>query len=220
VIDVREFRCPLPSLLHSSGMLIVPRTLTVGDYILASDICVERKGISDLFQSFASGRLYNQAESMGKHYKFPCLLIEFALEKSFSLQMQSEIPNDIVESNITSRLAILSLSFPNLRILWSRSPHATGEIFRSVMAGHENVDEAKAVGCGAATDIVENENESRISAMEMLLSLPGVNASNYREIIAHVESIAELSKLSEHELASFMGQSNAKLLANFFRLRA
>ena len=51
----------------------------------------ERKGISDLFQSFASGRLYNQAESMGKHYLHPCLLIEFHPDKSFNLQVSKRI---------------------------------------------------------------------------------------------------------------------------------
>ncbi len=61
VVDVREFRSTLPSMLYASGRFsVVPRTITVGDYVLSPEICVERKGISDLFQSFASGRLYNQ----------------------------------------------------------------------------------------------------------------------------------------------------------------
>lgn len=85
VVDVREFRSTLPSMLHASRLTIVPRTLQVGDYVLSPEICVERKGISDLFQSFGSGRLYNQADSMGKNYKYPCLLIEFNPDKPFSL---------------------------------------------------------------------------------------------------------------------------------------
>lgn len=64
VVDIREFRSQLPMLLHTSGLQIIPATITVGDYVLSPDICVERKGISDLFQSFASGRLYNQIENM------------------------------------------------------------------------------------------------------------------------------------------------------------
>jgi DNA excision repair protein ERCC-4 len=56
---MREFRSTLPSLLHASKMIIVPATLTVGDYILTPEICVERKSIPDLVQSFNSGRLYD-----------------------------------------------------------------------------------------------------------------------------------------------------------------
>lgn len=54
---MREFRSTLPSLLHASSLLVIPATLTVGDYILTPDICVERKSLTDLISSFNSGRL-------------------------------------------------------------------------------------------------------------------------------------------------------------------
>lgn len=57
---MREFRSSLPSLLHEAGMLLVPATLEVGDFVLTPEIVVERKSVSDLFGSFASGRLYTQ----------------------------------------------------------------------------------------------------------------------------------------------------------------
>ncbi len=57
IVDMREFRSTLPSLLHAAKVLIIPATLTVGDYILTPDICVERKSIPDLVASFNSGRL-------------------------------------------------------------------------------------------------------------------------------------------------------------------
>lgn len=57
IVDMREFRSTLPSLLHASHLLVIPATLTVGDYILTPDMCVERKSIPDLVQSFSSGRL-------------------------------------------------------------------------------------------------------------------------------------------------------------------
>lgn len=87
VVDIREFRCSLPFVLYSHGFNLIPRTLLVGDYVLSNDICVERKGISDLFQSLASGRLYQQLEAMQRHYKTPCLLIEFQADHSFLLQV-------------------------------------------------------------------------------------------------------------------------------------
>lgn len=56
-MDIREFRSSLPSLLHTSSIVVVPATLTVGDYVLTPDMCVERKSIPDLVASFNSGRL-------------------------------------------------------------------------------------------------------------------------------------------------------------------
>ena len=99
-VDVREFRSALPSILHQGGMRLAPVTLTVGDFVLSTVHCVERKSISDLFGSFASGRLYTQAEAMCKHYKCPCLLIEFDPQKSFSLQNANELGSEIRTDSI------------------------------------------------------------------------------------------------------------------------
>lgn len=59
----------------------------MGDYILSPDICVERKSISDLIGSLNSGRLYNQAIAMTRHYSKPMLLIEFDPNKPFCFQV-------------------------------------------------------------------------------------------------------------------------------------
>lgn len=84
---MREFMSSLPNVLHQKGIRIIPVTLEVGDYVLSPLICVERKSIADLYQSFASGRLYNQVETMIRYYKIPVLLIEFSQDKSFSFQV-------------------------------------------------------------------------------------------------------------------------------------
>jgi len=87
VVDLREFRSSLPSLLHARNMIVVPCQLTVGDYVLSPDICIERKSVKDLISSFKDGRLFHQAETMLLHYKSPMLLIEFDENKSFNLEV-------------------------------------------------------------------------------------------------------------------------------------
>lgn len=52
-------------------------------------MCVERKSIDDLIGSLKSGRLYNQALMMCRHYMKPILLIEFDQNKPFDLQVTS-----------------------------------------------------------------------------------------------------------------------------------
>jgi DNA excision repair protein ERCC-4 len=63
-----------------------------------------------------------QAEIMCRHYKYPCLLIEFSKERnSMMLQSPSDISTDSIQSSsISSKLAMLALAFPNLRYLWSK----------------------------------------------------------------------------------------------------
>lgn len=49
-----------PSCCLQQGFELVPLVIAVGDYVLTPEICVERKSLSDLFQSMTSGRLFSQ----------------------------------------------------------------------------------------------------------------------------------------------------------------
>ena len=57
IVDMREFRSTLPSLLHAHEVQVIPATLQVGDYVISPSMVVERKSVADLIQSFNSGRL-------------------------------------------------------------------------------------------------------------------------------------------------------------------
>lgn len=93
IVDSREFRSSLPSLLHGRNLDVVPAMLTVGDYVLSPAMVVERKSVKDLISSLNSGRLYNQCETMMQYYKTPLLLIEFDQNKSFNLEVHPVNPH-------------------------------------------------------------------------------------------------------------------------------
>ncbi|XP_014521464.2 DNA repair endonuclease UVH1 isoform X2 [Vigna radiata var. radiata] len=214
IVDMREFMSSLPNVLHQKGMRIIPVTLEVGDYILSPLICVERKSIQDLFMSFTSGRLYHQVETMVRYYRIPVLLIEFSQDKSFSFQSASDIGDDVTPNSIISKLSLLALHFPRLRIIWSRSLHATAEIFASLKANQDEPDETKAIRVGVPSEegIVENDVRAEnynTSAVEFLRRLPGVTDSNYRAIMDGCKSLAELALLPVERLAELMGGHKA-----------
>lgn len=122
IVDMREFRSELPSLLHKRGMDIEPVTLEVGDYILTPEICVERKSISDLIGSLNSGRLYNQATAMSRFYTNPMLLIEFDTNKPFSLQGKYYMSRDVQSSDLSK---IFEIKFVAVLTLFPRSRPAS-----------------------------------------------------------------------------------------------
>ncbi|KAK0520363.1 DNA repair protein RAD16, partial [Tilletia horrida] len=163
VVDLREFRSSLPSMLHAAGILVLPCTLQVGDYILSKTMCVERKSIPDLLSSFNSGRLYTQCEMMSIHYQHPILLIEFDQDKSFSLQNMGEMKANVrnltrttnpAELDLQAKLVILTTAFPRLRIIWSSSPYATSDIFAELKQNFDEpvVEEVQAVGLAEANE--------------------------------------------------------------------
>jgi DNA excision repair protein ERCC-4 len=75
------------------------------------------------------------------------------------LQSASDIGDDVTPTSIISKLSLLALHFPRLRIIWSRSLHATAEIFASLKANQDEPDEMKAVRVGVPSEdgIVEND---------------------------------------------------------------
>lgn len=195
VIDMREFRSPLPSILHSNGIKIHPITITIGDYILTPNICVERKSVSDLFSSFASGRLYTQIENMNRFFKHPTLLIEFDEKKAFCLCSPSDLSEQIKPTSIHARMVLLTRTFPSMRILWSKSPHTTVGIFRALKAKEPQPDVALVSSYGNEEGVdTLNENvgeENTNLAKEMLLRMPGFTFSkNHYLIIKNIHAFS------------------------------
>lgn len=82
----------------------------------------ERKSLADLLSSLLSGHLYNQLVTMCRHYKTPMLLIEFDAEGpgGFMLQAPSELGADVASHSVISKLVVLLLHFPQVRLIWSR----------------------------------------------------------------------------------------------------
>ncbi|XP_068161430.1 DNA repair endonuclease XPF [Antennarius striatus] len=217
IVDMREFRSELPSLLHRRGLDIEPVTLEVGDYILTPDTCVERKSVSDLIGSLQSGRLYTQCLSMTRYYRKPVLLIEFDPNKPFSLMARSSFRHEISSHDVSSKLTLLTLHFPQLRIIWCPSPHATADLFLDLKQGHSEPNAAAAQAVTAESDtLTESTGQYNPGPYDFLLKMPGVNAKNYRALIQHAHSLADLAKLSQDRLAEVLGNAkNAKLLYEF-----
>ncbi|KXN82152.1 DNA repair protein rad16 [Leucoagaricus sp. SymC.cos] len=245
IVDMREFRSTLPSLLHAASIYVVPATLTVGDYILTPDICVERKSLSDLVQSFNSGRLYTQCELMSVHYKHPVLLIEFEEDKAFSLEIISEMksytkptqkypkkpsnrpatygasandptndPGASSAPTIQSKLVLLTLSFPRLRIIWSSSPYATAEIFTDLKTNQAEPDPVKAIVVGADGDPDVGKGMNAV-AEELLRTLPGIGGSVVGAVMRRCKSVKELCELSMEEVNELVGVGPGKALYEF-----
>ncbi|KAG8744336.1 hypothetical protein FRC10_010316 [Ceratobasidium sp. 414] len=228
VVDMREFRSTLPSILHLAQIQVVPATLTVGDYVLTPDIVVERKSIPDLISSFNSGRLYTQCEMMTAHYKQPVLLIEFEENKSFSLgafqdprpaarkkcKSDKDASVDPSLDEIQSKLVLLTLAFSQLRVIWSSSPYATADIFTDFKNNNREPDPALAISIGAEGTAGGDEAINQL-AEEMLRALPGVNQMNYRTIMNHVGTVREFCELGLGEMQKLMGDEPGKACHTF-----
>ncbi|KAL2757845.1 hypothetical protein ACRALDRAFT_2132558 [Sodiomyces alcalophilus JCM 7366] len=222
VVDVREFRSSLPSLLHGRSMEVVPCMLTVGDYVLSPNLCVERKSVADLVSSLRDGRLYAQAEAMFQHYKDPLLLIEFDQNKSFTLEPFADLSSasstapPTVSSDVQSKLVLLTLAFPRLRILWSSSPFQTAEMFEALKSQEHEPDPMTAVRAGLDRDMRADDQSFNLEPQEMLGIVPGVTPKNIKNLVLQTDNLREVANMSKEELEPIVGRQAAYQIHQFF----
>ncbi|XP_049868551.1 DNA repair endonuclease XPF [Pectinophora gossypiella] len=209
IVDMREFRSDLPSLLHKKGINIEPVTITIGDYILTPDICVERKSISDLIGSLNSGRLYTQCTQMCRNYSRPVLLIEFDQNKSFNLQGHFVVSTDISGADIQQKLQLLTIHFPRLKLVWSPSPYATAELFYELKQGRKNPNVAEALAL-SGENTADDMNYERYNVMvhDFVQKLPGVTSKNITRIMNKGVSLDHLITLTLEQLTEIIENKN------------
>lgn len=221
VVDMREFRSSLPSMIHARGMKVTPRTLEIGDYVLSPDICVERKSVEDLIGSLKSGRLLKQATEMTRYYNNAVLLIEFDEERPFSLLGSHEILTDEVEfKNTMSKLTLLTITFPQLRFLWCRTPQLTAEAFATLKLHCLEPDADAAAALSSETQSEKPSNTLFAHApQDFLAKLPGISPKNIRHVMNKVADLKTLSEMALSELEELIGKASGKQLYDFFRNR-
>ena len=225
IVDSREFRSELPCLIHRRGIEVVPLMITIGDYILSPDICVERKSISDLIGSLQSGRLYNQCQQMTRFYSKPILLIEFDQNKPFHLQGRYMLSRDseINNAEIMQKLQLLTIHYPKLRLVWSPSPYATAQLFEEIKHNKEQPDPTAAVQSGTEDPSLELDaitEKYNSSVHDFVLKLPGMNSKNINAVMRKGKSLKELLKMNESQLTELLGNSkDAKALWNSFHVK-
>ena len=109
------------------------------------------------------------------------------------------------------------------------------------MANHDQADVTKAVSAGNATalqldsttalktnvnndnnnNIIDNNNNNndkedvRMIAHDILLSLPGINVHNFRDVMNAVNNLSDLLNMSEESMCQLIGSVNGKKLFAF-----
>ena len=201
IIDVREFRSKLPLSLFNRHFKLSAVTLSVGDYVLAPNMAVERKVVSDLISSLSSGRLYFQAQQLTLNYEIPILLIEFTESRSLKMQY-------LMKYNSLGKLTVLLNYFPKLLVFFSPTTEFTAELFDMLKRNKKepDIEEAKAIG---------SDEDSLVNGADFIKSLPGINSFNYKKLIKEYHTVAEVLQAPKNKLKTIIGKQNGEDLYEF-----
>ena len=133
---------------------------------------------------------------MFKRYVQPVLLIE--TDKPDDMPMLSD-------KGLIRKMALATLAFPGLRVLWSRGASHTAALFlelkRTMPEPEVPVDDGLVIVDAMPQEDGTEYDEASSLAMMTLLHFPGVSAHNVTALVAKYTTLHEVATASERELS-------------------
>jgi len=127
---------------------------------------------------------------------------------------RSETETNYASNSVQSKIVLLTLSFPRVRIIWSSSPYATAEIFKDLKADRAEPDAAKAILVGAEEDAEAGAGVNS-AAEELLRSLPGITTKNVKYVMNRVNNMRELCEMDMKQMQDLLGVEPGKTCWQF-----
>lgn len=128
-------------------------------------------------------------------------------------QTYSQLGDDISGSSLSSKLVLLNIHFPQLRILWSSSPFATAEIFEVLKHNQPQPEAQKAATIGV--DPTQIGSDYNFVPREILRRLPGITEKNHLFVLSFVKNLKYLGDIAFKDIEHQIGSKPAKLLLDF-----
>jgi Fanconi anemia group M protein len=190
IVDHRESRSSVIRFLSQKDIIIEPQQLDVGDYIISSRICVERKTVDDFLNSLIDGKLFVQMKNLRTTYSRPLLLIE-----GDGLLTKRNISHNAIFGSFGS--IIVDFGIP---IITTHTPQETAD-FLAIMAHREQKEGNKAIA------IRGEKTAKTISEHQQFLieGLPNISAVLAQRLLQHFGSIRSLANASIDDLCQIQG---------------
>jgi DNA excision repair protein ERCC-4 len=162
-----------------------------------------RKSIPQIRDPQTVGDLKSHVKPSGK---FP--------PKRSSAAGPEQTPNAAAAHSVQSKLVLLTLTFPRVRIIWSSSPFATADIFNDLKHDLPEPDPTRAIAIGAEDDPDAGAGVNA-AAEELLRTLPGITAKNVKHVMSKVPSVRALCELDLAGVQEILGAELGRTCYNF-----
>ena len=187
--------------LRSRGIWAERRQFEPGDYLLGSDMCIERKTVRDFLSSIYDGRLFNQIKRMRELYRRVVLVIEG------DLIGLDEREKKIVYSAI-ARIIIGGISVVN-----TIDKDATVE-FISSLAEKRQEEGVQSIIARKKGRIEEKER-----ILFILQGFPGIGPKLSEKLLIKFGSLRGVFNASYGELKSILGEKKARAFVDTLEKR-
>ena len=193
--DLGERRSGVPSALRELGADVAIEALPAGDYVVAPGEVVERKTVSDLHRSVATGRLWNQLMKLRTDADRAWLLIEGPKLDAGQLSEQG------------IRGAVIAVVETGIPVLWSGSP---GDSAHWLLRIAIRARSARAPG---VWNMRAPRRRAPAAPVRLLSQIRGISPRLGAQLLGQFGSIAAVACASESELMSINGIGAARAAA-------
>jgi len=121
----------------------------------------------------------------------------------------------INQTNLQSKVVLLILAFPRLKIVWSSSPYFTAEVFEELKKNHEEPDPFTAVKLGLDPSETPGAKLYNQAPQEFLRSVPGVTGKNIPNLMLEWENLQAISQAPEGRLMEVVGPESGRRIWGF-----
>ncbi|MEA2070195.1 MAG: DEAD/DEAH box helicase [Asgard group archaeon] len=190
IIDSRESQSGIAKILHELDAEIQIKQLAISDYIVSSQVGIERKDAEDFSQSIIDGRLFPQIIALKNNYLTPLLLLE-----GETLYGHKALNPDAVRGAISS----IILDY-NVAVIWSRSTRDSARFIYSLAKREQTSSAAKPMIRTEKAPVSTNEKLEYIIA-----GFPNINTKLAKRILKHFGSLYNFFQAKKEELMQIKG---------------
>ncbi|WP_455391692.1 DEAD/DEAH box helicase [[Eubacterium] cellulosolvens] len=190
MVDNREFNSTVVRELVKREVLIEPRQLPVGDYLISERICVERKLVNDFLQSLVDGRLFIQLKRIKNEFQRAIIILE-----GEGLLTSRKIHSSAIYGALSSIISDF-----NVPIISTANAMETAELIRA-LAVREQLENKRLPGIrGEKYAMTLQERQQFI-----VESLPNISATLARRLLIQFGSVQALFDAEVDELTKVKG---------------
>ena len=183
VADFREKGSPVLKQLLKKNTDLELKQLSVGDFVLSKDVCVEYKTYNDFVGSIVDNRLLIQLRSLTQYTK-PLVIIEGEPDHN---------QHSVDKTALFGMLAAITISY-KIPVLQTRTPTETADLLLTIAKREQ--DDSKNTFTFHTTKPFDDK-----TLMEYVVSsLPNIGGSLAKQLLEHFDTIESLVSATEDEL--------------------
>jgi len=193
IMDDREPEL-IEKLLRKQGMIVERRRIEVSDYLIGTNVCVERKSLNDFIRSIYDGRLFDQVEQMRTNCEIIIIIIE---EPHFHIKRDA-VPHYLG--------ALSSLALRGISVIHVISPEDTARFLaylsRKVEGDRPSIIPVKR----------RRKPKSWEEAYAILVSFPSIGPKSAEKLLNEFGTLRDVFSADFHRLRRVVGEAKARKL--------